>query len=270
MRYLKNYSGFSLNEAAIFDATKLSITVDFSKVDKFNKKEIEGYVTFIYEGNVLNAQPIVYKFKDANDRWVYNSADYGQGFSVVVGGQKIITAESFRIAVLKSAVEASKKATITKFGTDNMTFGIATNKNGAAWIAAQLKTNLRPAVASLPNPNPNPNPSQIVSKVAPIINIVGGFDLSKFDLKPEMTKNIDTELAKVTDKNIKLKVDGYASADGDPTQDLELSKNRSKAVADYIISKGFKNVTFEGHGQTKQFSETDPTQNRRITVTQVA
>jgi outer membrane protein OmpA-like peptidoglycan-associated protein len=53
--------------------------------------------------------------------------------------------------------------------------------------------------------------------------------------------------------NMKIELQGHTDAQGDAAHNLELSKNRAKAVMDYLISKGIDSnrLTYEGYGENK-------------------
>lgn len=86
------------------------------------------------------------------------------------------------------------------------------------------------------------------------------------------------ELAKLIDlmgenPAMHIQVSGHTDNTGDPAQNLKLSANRAKAVADYLVSKGIdaKRITSKGFGATKPIAGNDTeegkAQNRRTEFT---
>lgn len=91
------------------------------------------------------------------------------------------------------------------------------------------------------------------------------FDTDKYTLKPESM----TELQKLLDllkKNPGLKVElgGHTDNAGTPAHNLELSKNRAKAVYDYLILNGIaaNRLSYEGYGLTRPIDTNDTEQGR--------
>ncbi len=67
-------------------------------------------------------------------------------------------------------------------------------------------------------------------------------------------------------KQIKVQVNGYTDNIGKPADNLKLSNNRAKAVADYLISKGVdaKRLTWKGFGETKPVADNQSEQGRAL------
>jgi outer membrane protein OmpA-like peptidoglycan-associated protein len=92
------------------------------------------------------------------------------------------------------------------------------------------------------------------------------FDLDKATIKPEGLKIINEFASKM--KGSSVKIDGYASVEGNADHNVELSQNRAKAVANELKKKGIKVVGVKGHGGTEKFgagAENYP-KNRRVVV----
>ena len=55
---------------------------------------------------------------------------------------------------------------------------------------------------------------------------------------------------------MKIELQGHTDAQGDDDHNLELSKNRAKAVYDYLVKQGVdaKQMTHKGYGETKPSS----------------
>lgn len=62
-----------------------------------------------------------------------------------------------------------------------------------------------------------------------------------------------------------IEIYGHTDNVGDESKNLELSKNRAKAVADYLLAKGVKkeNITFEGYGSSKPVDSNDTEEGRK-------
>lgn len=67
------------------------------------------------------------------------------------------------------------------------------------------------------------------------------------------------------DKKMRIEIYGHTDNLGDETKNKELSYNRAKAVADYLISKGVKtdNVTYQGFGSEKPIESNDTEAGRK-------
>ncbi len=97
------------------------------------------------------------------------------------------------------------------------------------------------------------------------------FDTDKYNLKPESK----AELRKVIQfmnqyPNIKIELSGHTDNKGTPQHNQELSKNRAKAVYNYLVNEGkipASRLSFKGYGQTKPIdsnaTETGRANNRR-------
>ncbi len=67
------------------------------------------------------------------------------------------------------------------------------------------------------------------------------------------------------DKKMRIEIYGHTDNQGDETKNKELSKDRAKAVADYLILKGVKpeNVSYEGFGSEKPVESNDTEAGRK-------
>ena len=67
------------------------------------------------------------------------------------------------------------------------------------------------------------------------------------------------------DKNQRIEIYGHTDNAGDEKKNKELSYNRAKAVADYLISKGVKisNVSYEGFGSSRPIESNDTEAGRK-------
>jgi outer membrane protein OmpA-like peptidoglycan-associated protein len=80
------------------------------------------------------------------------------------------------------------------------------------------------------------------------------FDLDSYKLRPESFVELDNLVTYLNEHpNMKIELQGHTDAQGDAAHNLELSKNRAKAVMDYLISKGIDSnrLTYEGYGENK-------------------
>jgi outer membrane protein OmpA-like peptidoglycan-associated protein len=92
------------------------------------------------------------------------------------------------------------------------------------------------------------------------------FQVGKYDI-PEDAKYALYDLSKIMIKNkeLKLKVEGHTSKEGNLAFNKLLSEKRAKTVVDFLISKGVDStrLTFEGLGSAKPIDENDLEKNRR-------
>jgi outer membrane protein OmpA-like peptidoglycan-associated protein len=79
------------------------------------------------------------------------------------------------------------------------------------------------------------------------------FDLDSYVLRPESYIELD-KLAEYLKANptMKIELQGHTDSQGDDAHNLELSKNRAKAVMDYLVTKGIakERLTSKGFGET--------------------
>ncbi len=94
------------------------------------------------------------------------------------------------------------------------------------------------------------------------------FEQGKYDLN-EDAKFVLHDLAKLLEKNpdLKLKIEGHTSAEGDAATNKTLSENRAKATVEFLVSQGVakERLQFEGCGSNKLKNTEDPNaeENRR-------
>lgn len=93
------------------------------------------------------------------------------------------------------------------------------------------------------------------------------FDLDKSTLRPEsylQLHAISGELKRK--KNLKVEVRGYTDTTGNETHNIQLSRARAKAVADYLVSTGIERsrISYGGFGSKEPVSTTDVALNRRV------
>lgn len=93
------------------------------------------------------------------------------------------------------------------------------------------------------------------------------FDLNSPKIKPE-SDSLLTEIAKVMNDNANLKkihIEGHASSDGNPQQNLQLSDARAKAVKQWLVSVGKvdeKRLTAKGYGDKQPIADNNTEEGR--------
>lgn len=93
------------------------------------------------------------------------------------------------------------------------------------------------------------------------------FDLDKATLRPESYLQLHQIIAELKRKPaLKVEVRGYTDSSGNEAHNLQLSKARAKAVADYLVSAGINKsrVTHGGYGSADPLPVTDAALNRRV------
>jgi len=94
------------------------------------------------------------------------------------------------------------------------------------------------------------------------------FEQGKYDLNDD-AKFVLHDLAKLLEKNpdLKLKIEGHTSAEGDAAANKTLSENRAKATVDFLVSQGVDKarLQYEGCGSDKLKNTENPMaeENRR-------
>ena len=96
------------------------------------------------------------------------------------------------------------------------------------------------------------------------------FAQGKADLSDD-AKFVLHDLVKLMEKNtdIKVKIVGHTSAEGDPATNQKLSEARAKAAVDFIISRGIAQdrLQFEGKGSSEPIDSVNLEANRRTEFT---
>ncbi len=84
------------------------------------------------------------------------------------------------------------------------------------------------------------------------------FETASFKLKKESYTELN-KLVSILKKNPKSKVEisGHTDNTGDAGKNMTLSKNRARAVYNYVVSKGIpkKQLVHKGYGQTKPIAD---------------
>ncbi len=96
------------------------------------------------------------------------------------------------------------------------------------------------------------------------------FEINKKDLAPESVAELNRLLKLLKDNgNIKIEVQGH-SDDLEALNNTQISEDRAKTVARYLIENGFSNIQIRGFGNTVPISSNDTEQgrssNRRVEV----
>ena len=96
------------------------------------------------------------------------------------------------------------------------------------------------------------------------------FEKGKSELSEE-AKFVLHDLVKLMEKNtdIKVKIVGHTSSEGDATANQKLSEDRAKAAVDFIVSRGIaqERLQFEGKGSAEPIDPNNLEANRRTEFT---
>lgn len=95
------------------------------------------------------------------------------------------------------------------------------------------------------------------------------FEAGKADLNDD-AKFVLHDLVKILNKQpqLRLKIEGHTSDEGDAAFNQKLSENRAKAVVDFLISKGIAadRLEFEGKGSSEPLDPNNREVNRRTEI----
>ena len=95
------------------------------------------------------------------------------------------------------------------------------------------------------------------------------FDLDSYNLRPESYIELDNLVAYLNaNPTMKIELQGHTDAQGDDAHNLELSKNRAKAVMDYLISKGIAKERLTSQGFAETQPETITVGGEQVTLTE--
>jgi outer membrane protein OmpA-like peptidoglycan-associated protein len=93
------------------------------------------------------------------------------------------------------------------------------------------------------------------------------FDVNKYELKPESQVELD-KLVQLLAENpsLKIEISGHTDNAGKPAENLVLSNNRSKAVVNYLVSKGIMpaRLLAKGYGETRPVAENKTEEGRAL------
>ncbi len=106
-------------------------------------------------------------------------------------------------------------------------------------------------------------------KVIPLKNVF--FNTGKSDLLPQSFIELDSQVEFLkTNAELNIEVSGHTDNVGIESENITLSNNRAKAVADYLIQKGINasRITYKGYGSSKSITtnatEEGRAKNRRV------
>lgn len=92
------------------------------------------------------------------------------------------------------------------------------------------------------------------------------FEVNKFDLKPESDTELEKLLKLITVNNkLQIEIGGHTDNSGNEASNLTLSKNRAKAVYDWLIAKGIPagRLSYKGYGSSVPAAENDTDEGKR-------
>ena len=91
------------------------------------------------------------------------------------------------------------------------------------------------------------------------------FELNSYQIQPVSLTELDKLLQLMTDNaTIHIQISGHTDNIGNDADNLKLSENRAKAVADYLVSKGIdaSRLTWKGYGKTKPVADNGTDEGR--------
>lgn len=128
--------------------------------------------------------------------------------------------------------------------------------------------------AMLPVVVEDPIPEVKIETGKPMVLSFVFFDTDKSILKPESFSSLDSlATLLITEKKYFITVTGHTDNSGDELKNLQLSKDRAKAVADYLVSKGVNpdRIRSEGKGSAIPVADNSTPEgrakNRRVEYT---
>lgn len=91
------------------------------------------------------------------------------------------------------------------------------------------------------------------------------FETGKSTLKPESYKVLDDVVAVLKEwSDYSVKVEGHTDNTGDEAKNIQLSKDRAKVCADYLVSKGISaaRVSWDGFGSSRPMADNKTAEGR--------
>lgn len=98
------------------------------------------------------------------------------------------------------------------------------------------------------------------------------FDVAQYNIKPGFYNTLSQVAATLNQYNqTTIQINGYASIEGNPNFNMQLSQNRANAVANYLRNQGVSGnrISAYGRGATSQFGSSYEA-NRRVEMTILA
>jgi outer membrane protein OmpA-like peptidoglycan-associated protein len=91
------------------------------------------------------------------------------------------------------------------------------------------------------------------------------FESAKWDLKPESFSELDRLVKLLKRENYNIEIAGHTDSIGTDKYNVDLSRHRAKAVADYLIRKGIPTgrISFVGYGKTKPVKSNATAEGRK-------
>ncbi len=93
------------------------------------------------------------------------------------------------------------------------------------------------------------------------------FDYDKATLKEESFPELNRVVKFLNDNpNVEIEIDGHTDSRGSDEYNLALSENRSKSVADYLVSKGISQdrLTYKGYGESRPLADNETDEGREM------
>ncbi len=174
---------------------------------------------------------------------------------------EIIDNQRNEIVATFTSNSASGKYLVTLPAGKN--YGIAVKKEGYLFHSENFDI---PATAAF----------QEVTKNIALNNVVVGtkiilknifFDFDKATLRPESTNELERLTKLLNDvPSLKIEISGHTDSKGAAEYNQTLSKNRAKAVVDYLVKSGIdtKRLTFAGYGKEQPIATNDTDEGRQL------
>ncbi len=96
------------------------------------------------------------------------------------------------------------------------------------------------------------------------------FDVDKYDITPEERAKFPDFIRQVKENpEVRFEINGHTDSTGSEAHNMELSQNRAKAVADYLLSQGVPKeqiALVQGFGKSQPLDPNNLAKNRRVEV----
>jgi OmpA-OmpF porin, OOP family len=133
-----------------------------------------------------------------------------------------------------------------------------------------------PVAETTPEPEVKEEVKEVTQEVVEQINMNAkriAFKFGKAALTAESYAVLDEIVSLLKDTDVKIKIEGHSSLEGNPKSNLKLSQERAYNVKDYLVLKGIavERISAIGYGSTRPLvkgaSEKANVQNRRVEIT---